>query len=267
MIHNSQIDTKKFNEFYDKISHEIGLLESDLFHLEKEFFSVTPAFDILFNRLEKIQKISMENNATLLNYRIKNLHNELRHFHKNSGYNLNAFHEIFRNLHLLKNKLPDEIFSGPALQLIREKVKMEASKWIAEGLPGKSPLRKFLALENDNSYYVIPFKKKLWEKRVKNKKKIRIQIKAMPGENTFSFRCLPGNDESRTREKTAILLESEKDIKFGILADVVEGVMIFSEKFLKKKTDYFPIGEGNFTRCLNLRGKRYFIRDDFEKLV
>jgi hypothetical protein len=265
MINNNQIDTKQFSDFYQKVSVEIGQLEADLFNLEKEYFAITPAYEKLFNRLEKIQEVTDENHATLLSYRIKNLNRELIRFHKNSGYNINAFHAIFKHIHAIKSKLPDEIFSEPALEIIKEKVKMEAAKWIPDGLPKKSPLHKYLALINDNTHYLIPFKRKLWEKPVENKRKVRIQIKSMTGENIFSFRCLPGNDQNTVKEKAAVLLESEKEAKFGILTDRVEGVMVFSEKFLKKKTDYFPVSEGKFTPCLNLHGKRYFIRDDFEK--
>jgi len=261
MILDNKFDTKDFSDFYQKISFELEQLESDLLNLEKEYFAITPVYEKLFNRLDNIKEITVKNHSTLLNFRIKNLQSELIRFHKNSGYNLNSFHSIFKHLHTIKNKLPDEIFSEPAIQIIKEKIKMEASKWIPDGLPGKSPLHKYLALVNDNTHYLIPFKRKLWEKTVENKLKVRIQIKSIPGENVFLFRSLPGNDQKTVNVKSAVLLESEVGVKFGILTDKIEGTMIFSEKFLKKKTDYFPISDEKFTPCLQFHGKRYFIRD------
>ncbi|MDH4262139.1 MAG: hypothetical protein OEV78_03735 [Spirochaetia bacterium] len=261
MFEDNKIDTKKLSDFYQKVSIEIEQLEADLFSLEKEYFAITPVYEKLFNRIENIHDLTAENHATLLNFRIKNLQNEITRFHKNSGYNLNAFHSIFKHLHTIKNKLPDEIFSEPAYKIIKEKIRMEASKWIPDGLPGKSPLHKYLSLVNDDTYYLIPFKRKLWEKKVENKIKVRIQIKSIPDNNVFLFRCLPGNDQINVKEKLAVLLESENGIKFGILTDRIEGTMIFSEKFLKKKTDYFPVSDAKFTPYLHIHGKRYFIRD------
>jgi len=265
MTENEKVYSKEFDDFYQAIRFELELLEGDFFKLEKEYFAITPVYDKIFNRLDRLQKASEENQASLIGYRIKNLRRQLKHFHKNSGYNLDAFSEIFKQLHTLKSKLPDEVFSEPALQVIKEKVKLEASKWISGGLPRKSPLHKHLALQNDGTCFLVPFRRKLWEKSVESAGRVRIQIKSAEGDKVFSFRALPGNVQSQTRFKQAILLESEKGVKFGILADKIEGVMIFSEKFLKKKTDYFPVGNGNFTPCLNLHGKRYFLRNDYEK--
>lgn len=262
MIHKNQIDTAKFNDFFQKISFELEQLEAGFLNLEKEYYAITPSYEKLFERLDKLLKITSENDSTLLNYRIKNLQRELVYFHKNSGYNIDAFHKIFKHLHALKGKLPDEIFSEPALQIIKEKVKSEAARWIPEGLPKKSDLHKYLAVKNDDMHFVIPLKRKLWEKQVENKKKMRIQIKSMEGANIFNFRSLPGNDEGRVKVKKAVLLESDNGKKFGILCDTVQGVMIFSDKFLKKKTDYFPVGDGNFTPYLTLQGNRYFIKRD-----
>ena len=264
MVNKNQIDTEKFSKFYQKISSELEQLESDFLNLEKEYFAITPSYEKIFNRLEKIQKVASENEATLIHYRVKNLQREVAHFHKKSGYNLDAFHNIFKHLHALKSKLPDEIFSEPALKIIREKVKLEASRWIQDGLPKKSNLHKYMALINDDMHFLLPFKRKIWEKKVENKKRMRIQIKSLEGENIFSFQSLPGNDEDRVKEKIAILLETEKGSKFGILTDKIDGIMIFSEKFIAKKKDYFPVSDGNFTPYLTLKGIRYFIREDFE---
>ncbi|MDH4200138.1 MAG: hypothetical protein OEV66_07130 [Spirochaetia bacterium] len=256
------INSNKLSIFLEKFNFNLDQMEKDLMQLEKEYFSLTPYYEKIFERLENMEFDARENRASLLSYRIKHLLGDVIKFHKNSGYNIDGFNHLFKSLRSVKTRLPDEIFSEDALKMIREKVKLEAARWIPSGLPQKSDLHKYLALENDGTHYLIAFKKKIWEKQVENKSRVKIQIKSLPGDNTFSFKSLPGNTEKQASLKLAVLIENEAGEKTGILTEKIEGVMIFSGKFLKKNTDYFPISDGGFAPYLTLKGMRYFIRKD-----
>jgi hypothetical protein len=181
-------------------------------------------------------------------------------FHHTSGYNAEAFHILFGQLKSILNKLPDEIFSESAVKLIKEKIKNEARKWLPEGLPSRSTMRKFIALKNDDMTFLVPFKKKIWEKTVDNRKKLKIQIKSISGDNIFPFRTLLSSSQNPDKkQKLAVLLELENSNKLGILTDQIEGVLVFSKKFLKKHLEYFPVGDGNYKPFIQLKGKRYFM--------
>lgn len=255
-----QINSEELGIFYEKIRTGLGELEKDLLFLEKQYFSLTPFYERLFNRLEKLLAEAKENNATLLKFRIKNLNYEIVRFYKKSGYNVENFHHLFRALTTIIHKLPDEVFSEPAVKIIQEKIKSEAAKWIGDGFSGKSPMHKYLAVENEDTHFLIPFKRKLWEKQVENKSRLKIQIKSIPGDNIFLFKRLPGNASNAPSQKMAVLMETEDNEKNGILTDKIDGIMIFSEKFLKKNMDYFPVGDSTFSPYLTLKGIRYFIR-------
>jgi len=252
--------TEELDQQFMAIQPEIEYVEKEFIAIEKTVYQTIPLFEKILERLEKVSNYAKENNLDMVRYKIKNLYHNILFFQKNNGYNVLMFHDLFEEIDSLKKKLPDDLLPEKYLYYLKERIKTETHNLIGGFYPNRKNLKRFYALINDNTHYLVEADRKLWEGPVPNKNKIKIQIKPLQDNKTHQFKQLPGYNPENKKEKKGVLFQLPDGSSQGYIADTILGSYIFSKKLLKKKIDYFPVGDSNFTPFITIKGERYFLR-------
>ncbi len=259
VVEKDQID--ELNSSLNYLLNELSGLEDDFMEVEKIFFKLHPSLVALVDRADELTKTMSNQGLNLAARRTKRLKMTLEHFQRHHGYHLDHFHMVFSAIKTAISKAPNEILPSPWQEQLFKQFD-EAADWVKKLAKHRTDYIKFVLVQSSGMNFMIPSEKILWKKQVPNKDKLKIQIKHLAEPNIFRFNRLLVRelDEKKPLEMTGLLLLAPNGDRQGIMVDQMEGEIMISRKLLKRKTEYMHHGNNRFEPFLQMRGKRYFLR-------
>ena len=199
--------------------------------------------------------------------RSNSLGKELNTLENNCGYDSRVFQNMFISLKKIGKGSHQEILSVAALKNILSKFKQFNNQLFTAregvGFLETSQPKKFLMLKDASASFLVPVKKKLWQKKIINKAykdKITIQLKLKNIKDSFVFKSiLSGQREKRKPERVALLMRIENDEIKGVLSDEMEGIIYFNPRLFLSKLEYLKVDHSTSRSFIWLKGRRFFI--------
>ncbi|MES0491677.1 MAG: hypothetical protein ABUK01_16895 [Leptospirales bacterium] len=233
--------------------------------LEKAYYRLLQHHEKIDTQLAMIEKQAEKRGLSIIQGRAVQLRRILQKVRKKRGYEFYDFNRIFQAFERFEKNLPSDFAHSPnnaAMRLIWEKE-------ILHHLPGQSTQKTgqentYSIVQSSETGFLLPTKTIMWSKKIETKKpRVVVKIKSLPEPNIYSFYNLPKGSPQESPEKIALLLQHTNGEIGGFLIDEYQGKISISEKALKKKVEYFHIGDNRFEPYLTLKGERFYIRNDF----
>lgn len=256
----------KLNDLYLYSENKLREIEHSFMELEKEYYKLSPHFEQITGELGELHELLKKHDAPAAARRILNLKYVIYDFQNKHGYNVDGFHELFKTIRLALEKLPSEIVIKNKFEELRSitSQSVDTIKSEIEALKRSKRHDLYLACEAEGLNFLTLITEKVWQKRIEAGHKIKIQIKSLPEPNLFSFQRIfstqPASKEKKEQE--AILLKLPSGDVRGILADNTEGALLISKKLIRQKTEYLHRGDNKYEPYLQMKGQRYFIRNE-----
>ena len=234
-------------------------------NLEKAYYKLLQHHESIDAQLAMIEKQAEKRKLFVIKSRTIQLRRILQKVRKKRGYEFYDFHRIYEAFERFEKNLPSDFAHAPnnhAIRLIWENE-------ILHHLPGQTIKKTnksnvYSIVKSSETGFLLPTQTILWSKKIQTKKsKVVVKIKSLPEPNTHVFYNLPKGSPQESPEKIALLLKHSNGEKGGFLIDEYQGKISIPAKALKKKIEYFHIGDNRFEPYITLKGERFYIRDDF----
>ena len=257
---------KSSQELYTLVDREFEEIKSIFFKLEKVFFSLSPIYDALYIKLENLIKTLQKEKTPVLLGKIKELKKNIEDLWRERGYEPEIFQELYILLNKTQKSSASDILSAESLKnkifIFQYKAKNFLTPASKESVDASSQSKKFLMVFDDNTRFLIPFKEKVWQKKIERKAyrdQIKIQVEDDGSSGLYLFKSLMRSTRQKSPlERYAVLVIDENGEKKGFLADHIEGMIYLNPRLFLNKIDYLRMG--SYTKAfIQLRGRRYFI--------
>ena len=258
-------------KLYQEVRDTLKKTEDSLLKLEKISFSMSPIFEEVEGSLDALIKILKSEKVHGLCRQIRSLKTRLNTLENKKGYDSDTFQNIFALLKKIRKENHTEILSIARLRDILgrnalgkfKEFNKQFFKAPANSL-NASPPKKFLMLKDSSTSFLVPIKKKIWQKKIINKAykdEIKIQLKSDKIHGAFVFKSiLQGEREKRSSQRVALLVRNENDDLKGILSDETEGIIYLSPSVFLNKLKYLKVNHSTSKSFIWLKGRRFFIR-------
>jgi len=234
-------------------------------NLEKAYYRLLQHHESIDAQLALIEKQAEKRKLLTVKNRTVQLRRILQKVRKKRGYEFYDFNRIYQAFERFEKNLPSDFANSPnssAIRLIWEKE-------VLNHLPGQSIKKTsnsniYSIVKSSETGFLLPTKAIIWSKKIQTQKsRISVKIKSLAEPNTYSFFNLPKGSPQESPDKIALLVKHSNGEIGGFLIDEYQGKISISDRALKKKVEYFHIGDNRFEPYITLKGERYYIRNDF----
>ena len=255
-------------DLYQEVQDTLKKTEDYLLKLEKISFSMSPVFAEVEESLDALIKLLRNERVYALCKQIQLFRTELNTLEDNRGYDSEVFQDIFVSLKKIGKGSHREILSAASIKSTLGRFKefssqLLASKGLTNSLDASQP-KKFLMLKDASTSFLVPIKKKLWQKKIINKAykdKIMIHLKLENIDDSFVFKSIiQGDRAKRCSQRIALLVRIENNELKGILSDKIEGIIYLNPRLFLDKLEYLKVNRSTSKSFIWLKRRRFFIR-------
>jgi len=261
----SESEITDIQDLYTKLELDFTSLKDDFMNLEKAYYNLTPIYERIEDKFDMVLNDLKSRPSSGINRRIASLKEVLLDLKSKRGYDIKIFQHIFLLLEKLMKNAAIEIVPPKFLESLTKRVQQETLKVKNIESQRKEKIKKnsiaFMMLLNNNMNFLVPAKKKIWQKIIKNKKNLRIQVKNVEIIDTIVFDQLPGKVfyDKENEKKIAVLYKDKNDNLKGLLIDKFEGMIYLNQNLLKKKIQYLKYNNDHYEPYIQLKGKKYYL--------